>query len=61
MATAAISTLDLADLGATVTAQSDNSYVVAKGWFESLTITAQDAEELYQFMKIQRQKAGLAL
>jgi hypothetical protein len=62
--TETISTLSLPDLKAVATYQSDNSVILSESvWFttQNMTITAQDAEAFYVWLKNNRQKMGLPL
>jgi hypothetical protein len=61
MATVTIAEETLADLGVEIKWQNDNSVVLSKGWLVNVTITTEDQEILYAFMKAQRVKAGLAV
>jgi hypothetical protein len=45
-----IATLQLKDLGATVTIQSDGTAVLSKGWFENMTISQMDVIQLQAFI-----------
>lgn len=45
-----VATLTLKDLGAVVTLQSDGSAVLSKGWFETMTISTLDVQELQIFL-----------
>jgi len=56
-----IATLSLDDIGATLDWQSDNTVTVTKKelWTSvSLSLSEQDADEAYEFIKSQRVKAG---
>ncbi len=55
-----VATETLADLGVEIDYQTDNSIILKKGWFLTVTISAADAEALYQFIKAQRKHQGLA-
>ena len=59
--TVTIATITLPDLGVQVEYQNDNSIKLEEGWLFNKTISPQDAEELYAFIKAQRTKAGLPL
>ncbi len=58
---ATTATETLADLGVEIDYQDDNSIVLHKGWLVTVTISVQDAEAMYQFIKVQRKTAGLPL
>lgn len=59
--TVTIATITLPDLGVKIEYKNDNSISLEEGWLFNKTISAQDAEQLYAFIKAQRTKAGLPL
>jgi len=61
MPTVTIAKVTLDDLGVEIDWQNDNSILLHKGWLVNVTITTEDQEILYAFIKAQRQKAGLAI
>jgi c-di-GMP-binding flagellar brake protein YcgR len=58
--TVTIAEITLKDLGVDIAWQNDNSIILSKGWMVHVTITTEDQEILYAFIKAQRTKAGLA-